>query len=142
MLKAVVDTNVIVSGTIRSRGNPFEILETWRQSKFVLLISPEIVSEVEAVLRRPRIFKKYRLTEEQLTQLLKALNEEAEVVIPGPIGPLPGIGRSDLRFLACAEAGEADYLVTGDQALLNLKRHKGTRIVPPRAFIAILHATP
>ena len=57
MLKAVVDTNVLVSGTILSRGNPYEILEAWRRNEFILVLSPDIISEAEAVFRRRKIFK-------------------------------------------------------------------------------------
>jgi len=125
VLRAVVDTNVFVSGTILSRGNPFEILEAWRRGKFILTTSREIVAEVEAVLRRPNIFRKYRLTEAQLTRLLNALEHEATVAAPSGIDPPASILPVDLKFLACAQAGSADYLVTGDQELLKLRAFQG-----------------
>lgn len=140
MLKAVIDTNVVISGTNQSRGNPFEILEAWRRGEFVLIISLEIIAEAEAVLRRPKLFQKYRLTEDQLSRLFTAFNEDAMVVLPAPVDPPPSIESADLKFLACAEAGSADYLVTGDHALLNLKTFKRTRIVTPRTFLALLKA--
>jgi len=140
VLKAVVDTNVIISGAILSHGNPFEVLEAWRRREFVLLISREIIAEAETVLRRPKLFQKYQLSEDQLAQLFAAFDEEAMVVPPAPLHPPPGIESADLKFLACAEAGSADYLVTGDQALLNLKTYKRTRIVTPRAFLNVLQA--
>jgi len=138
VLKAVVDTNVLVSGTILSRGNPYEILEAWRRSRFILVLSPDIISEVESVLRRPKIFKKYSLTETLIVRLIDAFNVEALVIRPGPINPLPDIELADLKFLACADAGAADYLVTGDRALLNFKTYKATRIVFPRVFLTLL----
>lgn len=138
MLKAVVDSNVLVSGTILSRGNPYEILEAWRRSQFILVLSPDIIAEVEAVLRRPKIFKKYGVTESLLARLISALNLEALIIRPGPINPLPDIEPADLKFLACADASSADYLVTGDRALQNLKTYKAARIVPPRVFLTLL----
>ena len=138
MLKAVVDTNVLVSGTILSHGNPYEILEAWRRSQFILVLSPDIIAEVQAMLRRPKIFKKYGLTESLLARLISALNLEALIIRPGPINPLPDIEPADLKFLACADAGAADYLVTGDRALQNLKTYKATRIVSPRVFLTLL----
>ena len=77
MLKAVVDTNVLVSGTILSRGNPYQVLEAWRRSQFILVLSPDIIAEIEAVLRRLKIFKKYGLSENLLARLVNALNAEA-----------------------------------------------------------------
>lgn len=138
MLKAVVDTNVLVSGTILTRGNPYEILEAWRRSQFVLVLSPDIIAEVDAVLRRPKIFKKYGLTESLLARLINAFNVEALVMRPSPINPLPDIEPADLKLLACADAGAADYLVTGDRALQNLKTYQATRIVSPRIFLDVL----
>ena len=37
--------------------------------------------------------------------------------------------------LACAIAGSADYLVTGDKDLLILKRYKHIRIITPKQFV-------
>lgn len=138
MLKAVVDTNVLISGTILSRGNPYEILEAWRRSQFILVLSPDIISEVESVLRRPKIFKKYSLTETLIVRLIDAFSVEARVIHPGPIDPLPDIEPADLKFLACADTGAADYFVTGDRDLQNLKTYKAARIVPPRVFLPLL----
>ena len=138
MLKAVVDTNIIVSGTILSRGNPYQVLEAWRRSQFTLVLSPDIIAEIEAVLRRPKIFKKYGLTENLLARLVNTRNAEALVIQPGPIEHLADIEAADLKFLACAYAGAADYLVTGDRALLQFKTYKATRIISPGVFLSLL----
>lgn len=134
----VVDTNVLVSGTILDRGNPYEILEAWRRQEFTLVLSAEIVAEIEAVLRRPKIFKKYNLTETLIARLIAAFGQEATTITPISTDPIPDVEQADLKFLACAEARDADYLVTGDQELLDLETHKRSRIVSPRTFLAIL----
>ena len=59
------------------------------------------------------------------------------------MGLLPRVQRStdptDDFLLALCQAGEADYLVTGDKAgLLDLQRHGATRIISPRGFAALL----
>ncbi len=138
MLKAVVDTNVLVSGTILSRGNPYQVLEAWRRSQFILVLSSDIIAEIETVLRRPKIFKKYGLTENLLARLANALNAEALVIRPDPIEHLADVEAADLKFLACAYAGAADYLVTGDRALLQFKTYRATRIVSPGVFLSLL----
>lgn len=138
MLKAVVDTNVLVSGTILSRGNPYQVLEAWRRSQFILVLSSDIIAEIEAVLRRPKIVKKYGLTENLLARLVIALNAEALLTRPGPIEHLADIEAADLKFLACAYAGAADYLVTGDRALLQFKTYRDTRIVSSGVFLSLI----
>jgi putative PIN family toxin of toxin-antitoxin system len=45
---------------------------------------------------------------------------------------------ADDKFLECAVAGAADYLVTGDEDLLAVGRYQGLAIVTAREFLAIL----
>lgn len=47
---------------------------------------------------------------------------------------------ADNRYLECAVEGAADYLVSGDQDLLDLHEHGGIRIVTPRTFLEVLRA--
>ena len=59
------------------------------------------------------------------------------------IAPLPPVQRSpdpnDDFLLALAEAGAADFLVSGDKnGLLSLRKHKATKIVSPNSFAALL----
>ena len=75
-----------------------------------------------------------RIKPYQAGRLVNVLKELAEI-----IGPLPRVERShdptDDFLLALSEAGNADYLVTGDKSgLLSLARHKGTRIISEREF--------
>lgn len=49
MIKAVVDTNVFISGTLW-KGSPHKVLELWSASKFKLVVSHEIVNDYETVL--------------------------------------------------------------------------------------------
>jgi len=135
VLKAVVDTNIFVSGTILSRGNPYQVLEAWRRSQFILVLLPDIIAEIEAVLRRPNIFKKYGLTENLLARLVNTLNAEALVIQPGPIEHLADIKAADLKFLGCAYAGAADYLVAIEPSF-NLKPTKPP-VSSPLAFSSL-----
>jgi predicted nucleic acid-binding protein len=45
---------------------------------------------------------------------------------------------ADNKFLACAVAGNADYIVSGDRDLFTLKQYQGAAILPPHAFLAVL----
>jgi predicted nucleic acid-binding protein len=59
------------------------------------------------------------------------------------IDPLPAVERSpdptDDFLLALSEAGNAEFLVTGDKSgLLALGRHKATQIVSATDFLALL----
>lgn len=135
-MRVVLDTNILVSALLINSGNPAAIYRGWEQGQFTLLICTEQLDEIRAVLRKPAIaarIKPYRGG--RLVNQLKDLAEN--------IKRLPRIERSsdpaDDFLLALAEAGGADYLVTGDRSgLLALGRHKATRIISARDFAAFL----
>src|SRR5205823_5943878 len=77
-----VDTNLHVSGAISALGNPARLLEAWRAGRFRLLISTEQRAEIEEALRRPRIARRYRLSEEYVRALLRRLDQDAVRVRP------------------------------------------------------------
>ena len=140
MLRAVLDTNVIVSGTIAKNGVPFRILEAWRRQEWSLVLSLAVLDEVQRVLRLPKIARKYRLTGEEIDDTVRLLRLHATVV-PGRLA-IPPASRDpgDDPILACAIEGEAEYIVTGDKDLLTLERYQGIPIVTPVRFAALLEA--
>lgn len=135
--RAVVDTNVFVSGLINPAGKPAAILKALRSRRFTLVSSPPINEEIIEVLNRPRIRDRYGLGE-RIFDVSFILWEVAELVID-----LPSVrvcsDPDDDKFLATAMGGRADYLVTGDVGdLLPLGEYKGVAIVSPRYFVSRL----
>lgn len=138
MLKAVLDTNVIVSGTISSSGAPFEILEAWRNRKFILVTSPPVLKEIQRVFEYPKIKKSYSLDTKTIANILAVLHKYS-LVTPGKL-KMDEITTdpSDNMFLVCAKEAEADFVVTGDAHILNLRVFEDTRIVAPRQFLEFI----
>jgi len=138
VLRAVLDTNVIVSGAITEKGTPFQLLRAWRAREWNLIISPYILGEVRRVLNSPKIAPVYALTYQDITDLIQLFQSRA-VVVRGTL-TIPRISRDceDDHILACAKEGEADYIVSGDQDLLSLERYQGVPIVTPAAFAVFL----
>lgn len=62
MIKAVLDTNILVSGLISPKGSPAKILNLWQERKFILVTSQKILKEIKKVLNYPKIIKKYHLS--------------------------------------------------------------------------------
>ena len=138
MIRAVLDTNVIISGTIKKSGPPFTVFEAWREGRFLLITSRAIIKEVERVFHYPRIKKKYSLTERQIGGVIQNLKKYT-VVAPGKLEiQVIKEDLSDNRLLAAALEGKAQYIVSGDPHLKNLKRYRSVRLVSPAEFVRIL----
>ena len=82
MIKAIVDTNVLISGIISTKSSPAKIIDLWHERKFILVTSKKILQEVERVLNYPKITKKYHLNKEKITDFLKGLSTFSEVCSP------------------------------------------------------------
>jgi len=137
-VRAVLDTNVLVSGLVAEEGAPRRMLDAWLEGHFTLVTSLYLVEELTHVLSYPRIAQRLRLDEEEVAAILAALLSKAELT-PGHLH-LPGVTRDpkDDAVVACAGEGEADYIVSGDQGLLVLGEHEGVRVVTPRQFAELL----
>ncbi len=135
--RAVLDTNIFVSGLINPKGAPAAVLRALRSKRFILVSSPPINEEIIEVLNRPYIRDRYGLGD-RIFDVSFILWELAELVID-----LPDVRVSsdpdDDKFLATADAGRADYLVTGDVGdLLRLHKYRDVAIISPREFVSVL----
>jgi len=135
-MRIVLDTNVLISGLISPAGAPAEIFNAWEDGRFDLLTCTEQMDELRSTLQKPRIAE--RIQPHKAGRLVNQIRKLAELV-----KTLPTVKRSpdpeDDFLLSLCEAGEADFLVTGDKSgLLWLKRHKGTRIVSAGEFAQLL----
>lgn len=134
-MRVVLDTNILISALMVQEGNPAAIYRAWQEGQFTLLVCAELLDELRATLRKPLLAE--RIKPYKAGELVNELRELAVT-----IGNLPRVKRSrdstDDFLLALSEAGEADYLVTGDKGgLLALRHHKITRIVSASDFAAL-----
>jgi uncharacterized protein len=136
MLRVVIDTNVIVSCILSRKGAPAELLKAWRERRFLLLSSSEIVTEVRAVVQYPRIRNKYHLSDDEIEQTITLLEHDA-LLVGGDVnvaGSVPDDPKDEM-FLACALDGQADVIVSGDHHLLDLKSYRDIPIMTARQFL-------
>jgi hypothetical protein len=136
--KAVLDTNVLVSSLIATQGTPRRLFNAWQANQFTLITSPYLLAELQHVLTYPRIAKRLSMHEAELATILAALAEKAEFV--RVTDELSGVTRDpkDDQVIACAVAGKADYIVSGDQDILVIGIYKTIRIVTPVEFVQVL----
>ena len=140
MIRAVLDANVLVSAVLSPVGVPSQILDEWRAERFALLVSAAILEEIARVLEYPRIARGHRWPHAKVQAFVAELGNVA-ILTPGELTlDIVRNDPDDNRYLECAVEGAADYLVSGDHDLLDLKEHRGIRIVTPKAFLQALRA--
>ena len=139
MLRVVADTNQFVSGLINDHGPSASLLRAWRQHKFVLIISDDIIEEVRRVLNYPRIARKYKLEDAHIDSFLSLLEHEAVILRHLPKLKVIKEDPDDDKFLSCAVQGKADYIISGDSHLLELKSYQKIPIITVSNFMQLLH---
>lgn len=138
MITAVVDTNVFVSALIGG-GTPLAVIESTRLGKSRLLVTTEIVTEMERTLERSKFVHHFQRRETEPRLFISDYTTLARYVTPVRITDCPIEDRKDLKFIECAVAGDADFIVSGDHHLLDLKVYKDIPILTPAQFLALLN---
>jgi putative PIN family toxin of toxin-antitoxin system len=117
---------------------PDKVIRLAREGKIQLIMSPEIIEEIRGVLLYPKIAKRHRRTSEQVDLFLKKLTKAAIITQSGPKFDVIKEDPSDNKYLACAVEGRAEYLISGDRHLINLRTFRGIRITDPAHFLKIV----
>jgi len=135
-VRVILDTNILLSGLISPGGTPAHLIEAWLDRRFVLVSHELQLAELREVSRRDKIRSLIRPSE------AGRLINQITVVADMP-AVLPDVERSpdprDDFLLGLCEAGNADWLVTGDKNdLLALGKHGGTNIVTANHVAEIL----
>lgn len=135
MIRAVLDTNLLVSYLLTNGETLSRIITHWEEGRFVYLQSPQILTELVDVLNRPRL-RQYLTANPQI--LIDLIVTDAEFVKGELV--LPGVCRDpkDDKFIACAIEGNANYIVTGDRDLLDLFCYQTVQMVRAWDFLALL----
>ena len=130
-MRVVFDTNVLVAA-FAADGLCAKLLRRANKREFVLLVCPIILEEFQGALK-----KKLDATEEEIGNALSLLREVSVMtgespptIKPARIVRDPG----DDLILFCAVKAEADFLVSGDKALLAIGEHGKIKILNPRGF--------
>jgi uncharacterized protein len=133
MIRAVLDTNVIVSAVLTRGGAEAHALDLAAVRKIQIYATPAILTEYEEVLRRSKFS---RISPKVMDSALDLIRRMAILVNPTETLAVSA-DESDNRFVECAEAADADYLVTGN------KRHfpaewKKCMVIGARELVELL----
>ncbi|OIO96539.1 MAG: putative toxin-antitoxin system toxin component, PIN family [Anaerolineae bacterium CG2_30_64_16] len=133
-LIVVLDTNALVRVALAKSPLARVLRCSLERGDFVLLTSGDILNEIGRVLCYPRIAIHHALSEAAIEEFELAVRKAA-VVVPGlyvvrKIEADP----SDDMFLACALEGDADYIVSEDPHVRDLKTYQGIQIISMAQF--------
>lgn len=128
-MRAVFDTNIFISVLILPGGKAEDAMMRIIDGEDTLVISHEIIDEVLTVLAR-----KFSKDAEALSRVAVNLANLGELVSPAErLNILDD--EADNRILECAVAGNAAVIVTGDKAMLMLKKHHNIKIITLSEFL-------
>jgi putative PIN family toxin of toxin-antitoxin system len=133
-MKVVLDTNVLVSALLKRDGVPGRLLQSVWDGTLDLVLSEALLTELRDVLRYPKIRKRLVANSIDVELFLELLPFfTIQVDLSGIKVPRPR-DAADAMVLATFVAGQADWLVSGDEDLLVLADQYP--ILTPAAFVA------
>lgn len=131
--RVVLDTTVLVSALLFET-TLLKVIDLWQSGAIISVISKDTFQELRAVLAYP----KFALTQDETRAIFEQeilpffevidVVEEVKGVCADP---------ADDKFLACALAASAEYLVSGDKAFIDLKQYKSVKIIKPSEFLKL-----
>lgn len=129
-MRAIIDTNVLVSGLLW-HGTPHRLLERVRDGSLTLISSPALLAELAEVIERPKFDAILIASHTSRERSLAEVHALAEVITPAPLPQPICRDPDDDEVLALALAAQVDFIVSGDNDLLDLKAFNKIPIVTP-----------
>lgn len=137
MIRAVIDTSILIRAIIKPLGSVGPIVTRLRDGAYQAVYSFPLLVELVTTLSLPRIRRKYHFTETDIATVVALLLTRGILVAPERRIEVCR-DQTDDMVLEAAVAGRADYIVTGDEDLLVLGSFEGIRIVGPAEFLRAL----
>lgn len=137
-IKVIIDTQLFLRAAINRRSLPAKLIFDMRD-EYELVVSQAIIDEIENVLQRPKLRKKFTALTDEVIDTVIALLVSSEFVNPSTV---PSISRDpkDDMFLVCAKSADANYIISEDNDLLVLNPYGNIKIINALAFLKVLEA--
>jgi len=134
-MKTVLDANIFISAIFWD-GNPLAVTQRAARGLDNLFFTDDIINEVERVLGKPKL----HLGEYDIKRIVMRVEHIGKKISISQQHRVKGICRDpkDDMYLECALAAAADYIITGDSDLLDLKEYGGVKIVNARSYLDIV----
>lgn len=132
MTRVVLDTNIFISAVLGGRLGV--IIDEWKAGKFKLIVTDSIAREYLAVINRP----KFKIPQAEIIAVSDYLLQLGEFVTPTEEIHIIIADPTDDKFLEAALAGKVNFIVSGDNHLLELKSFRKIPIITAKEFVAWL----
>ena len=135
----IIDTNIFISALIaKTKGNPKAIINAFEEERFLLVVSPLLLKELEETVKGPELSQVISLSD--AFNLIALIEIKAKIVHPTPQKIKLSRDPKDNIVLEAAFAchPKPAYIVSGDNDLLVLKKFHNIPIIPPAEFIKLL----
>lgn len=129
-MRVILDTNIFISG-IFWRGDSNKIISYWKEGRFILVASLEVLSEIVKVLKDFKI----KLPEDMIKDWVDLIIRNSIIVEPKEKFQVVKDDPKDNIFIEIAVAGDVDYIITNDRHLLKLTKFKSIKIITPKEFL-------
>lgn len=134
MIRAVLDTNILISGSLWS-GSPRLVLDTVYRRQVLPLVTEPMLDEMRDVITRAKFVGRLQQINQSAELVISRLTAYMEIVEASPIAPTIDMDPDDDEILACALSGNASYIVTGDAHLLTLTSFRDIPIFTANQFL-------
>jgi len=137
-LRVVLDANIFVSAVLKPQSDLANIFDLVKEDKIKLILSGDILSEIRAVLLYPKIRKRHRRTLKEIDNFIKRA-ARISIIAPGKM-KVEEVkdDPEDNKYLSAALEMKADFIISGDRHLKNLKIFRGIRILDPSTFLKLI----
>jgi putative PIN family toxin of toxin-antitoxin system len=114
------------------------LLRLWREEALDVLVSEPILAEYRRVLGYERLRSRHGLTVQGIDDVVDGFRRFGDLVeITTSIAAIAA-DPSDNMFIECAVSGEADYIVSGDAHLLDLREFRGIQVLSPAQLLKLM----
>jgi putative PIN family toxin of toxin-antitoxin system len=138
-VRAVIDTNVLLAGPLW-HGTPHALVEYARNGTLTLISSTALLAELAEVFARPKFDAILIRSNTSLERSLDEVRALAAIIEPAPLPAPVCRDPDDDAVLALALAAQVDFIVSGDNDLLDLQVFESIPIVTPTQALRRIEA--
>mgnify|MGYP001558988182 FL=1 len=125
----VLDTNIFISAVFWE-GKPYVLVKKAINQGIIVFISNYIIDEIRKVLVRD-----FNLEKQEIDDIVNAVLYFTHLIEPKESVTVIKDDPKDDKILDCALACNADFIVSQDNHLLNLKSFRNIKIASPEEFL-------